>query len=75
MSSLNKALLIGLTAKQSILLKSEEEEALSRSQVILYIGICVALTLVSGFFSGLTIGMASIDKLDIELLEKTGTPE
>jgi metal transporter CNNM len=40
-----------------------------------YIGISVLLTVVAGFMSGLTVGLASIDKLDIELMKMTGSPD
>ena len=80
MSNLNNALVFSLTAKQGILLNSEVisgevelHEGITEGEQIMYITICVVLTLMSGFFSGLTIGLASIDKLDLELMEKTGS--
>ncbi len=51
----------------------ELHEGITEGEQIMYITICVVLTLMSGFFSGLTIGLASIDKLDLELMEKTGS--
>ena len=38
-----------------------------------YIGICLGLTIVAGFMSGLTVGLASIDKLDLEIKKAIGT--
>ena len=41
----------------------------------MYIGICLACTLMGGFMSGLTVGLASIDKLDLEIKIAIGTEE
>ena len=41
---------------------------------IIYWSICVFLTLLAGCMSGLTIGLASIDKLDLEIKKAIGTP-
>ena len=39
----------------------------------LYICISAGLTIMAGFMSGLTIGLASIDKLEIEIKKAIGT--
>ena len=50
-----------------------EEPEPTKGQVYTYIGISVGLTIMAGFMSGLTIGLASIDKLDIEIKKAIGT--
>lgn len=52
---------------------SEPEEPLTTGEMWIYIGICLFLTIVAGFMSGLTVGLASIDKLDLEIKEAIGT--
>jgi metal transporter CNNM len=75
MNSLSKALVIGSGIKQALNLHAEfeEEKELTTSEIYTYIGISVLLTIVAGFMSGLTIGLASIDALDLELMKMTGT--
>jgi metal transporter CNNM len=38
-----------------------------------YIGIVILLIMMAGFMSGLTVGLASIDKLDLEIKMAIGT--
>jgi hypothetical protein len=45
----------------------EEMEELTTSQYVTYSIVCLCLTLTAGFMSGMTVGLASIDSLDVEL--------
>jgi len=40
-----------------------------------YLIISVVLVVFAGMMSGLTVGLLSIDKLELELLQKCGTPK
>lgn len=53
-------------------LKSGEEK-LSKLEVVLYAILCILLILGSGLMSGLTIGLISLDKMNLEILTVGGT--
>ncbi|KAK9798173.1 hypothetical protein WJX73_006777 [Symbiochloris irregularis] len=40
---------------------------------VLYVGICVGLTVLAGLMSGLTLGLMSMDDVDLQVLERSGT--
>jgi hypothetical protein len=51
------------------------EEGLSSGEVTFYIILCVFLVALSGIAAGLTLGLLSIDALDLEVAKRTGTPK
>jgi len=81
MPSLSQAIVLGLGAQQLVTNQynayeedpCEPEKPLTTGKMWLYIGICLLLTLLAGFMSGLTVGLASIDKLDLECKLAIGT--
>ncbi|KAK9825434.1 hypothetical protein WJX81_007178 [Elliptochloris bilobata] len=42
-------------------------------EAVFLIGICVGLTLLAGLVSGLTLGLMSLDMIDLEMLKRSGT--
>ncbi|KIZ03235.1 hypothetical protein MNEG_4718, partial [Monoraphidium neglectum] len=53
--------------------KKSGEEPLTPQQRITYICISVGLTLMAGLMSGLTLGLMSMDMVDLEVLRRSGT--
>ncbi|KAI3423938.1 hypothetical protein D9Q98_009772 [Chlorella vulgaris] len=48
-------------------------EVLTPEMEIVYIGISVFLTLFAGLMAGLTLGLLSIDKIDLEVIKRSGS--
>eukprot|EP00882_Tetradesmus_deserticola_P024368 GHRQ01026629.1.p1 GENE.GHRQ01026629.1~~GHRQ01026629.1.p1 ORF type:complete len:237 (+),score=110.85 GHRQ01026629.1:423-1133(+) len=46
---------------------------LSPKQRLLFIGICVGLTVMAGLMSGLTLGLMSLDAVEMEVLKRSGS--
>lgn len=42
---------------------------------LIFLAIAFGLTIVSGLMSGLTLGLMSLDSVDLELLKRSGTPQ
>jgi hypothetical protein len=61
------ALLAGLSKKHG-------EHPLAPNERLIYIAIAVGLTLGAGLMSGLTLGLMSMDMVDLEVLRRSGTP-
>ena len=53
---------------------SSKHAPLTPQQVATYIAASVLLTLMAGLMSGLTLGLLSLDALDLEVLARSGTP-
>lgn len=51
----------------------EESSSLSTGTTIGYAFICVALVIFSGMMAGLTLGLLSLDKMDLEVIKRSGT--
>ena len=51
-----------------------EHTSLTPEQIAIYITASVLLTLMAGLMSGLTLGLLSLDALDMEVLARSGTP-
>ncbi|CAL8472218.1 g11760 [Coccomyxa elongata] len=50
------------------------EEELNPETRWIYIFICIGLVLLAGLMSGLTLGLMSMDSIDLEVLIRSGTP-
>ena len=50
-----------------------EHTSLTPEQIAIYITASVLLTLMAGLMSGLTLGLLSLDALDMEVLKRSGT--
>eukprot|EP01117_Protostelium_nocturnum_P006185 TRINITY_DN2229_c0_g1_i2.p1 TRINITY_DN2229_c0_g1~~TRINITY_DN2229_c0_g1_i2.p1 ORF type:complete len:471 (-),score=158.45 TRINITY_DN2229_c0_g1_i2:35-1447(-) len=53
---------------------AHEEESLPLGTMLAYIGISIALVLMAGMMSGLTLGLMSLDKLNLHILVQSGSP-
>eukprot|EP00887_Chlorella_sp_A99_P005745 scaffold1.g5745.t1 len=51
----------------------EAGEELTPGQTSAYVAICVLLVVFSGIMAGLTLGLLSLDKIDIEVVKRSGT--
>ncbi|KAK2079293.1 hypothetical protein QBZ16_002984 [Prototheca wickerhamii] len=49
-------------------------EGLTEFQFWLYVSMVIFLTLIAGLMSGLTLGLMSIDSVELEILRRTGSP-
>ncbi|KAI8473576.1 MAG: hypothetical protein J3K34DRAFT_518869 [Monoraphidium minutum] len=61
-------------AALAMLQKKSGEEPLSPQQRVIFICVSVGLTLMAGLMSGLTLGLMSMDAVDLEVLRRSGTP-
>ncbi|GAB4822256.1 hypothetical protein N2152v2_009302 [Parachlorella kessleri] len=53
----------------------EGREPLSPGQQVAFIVISVALTILAGLMSGLTLGLMSLDRVDTEVIKRSGSPK
>ncbi|KAK9829089.1 hypothetical protein WJX72_003831 [[Myrmecia] bisecta] len=54
---------------------AHDPATLSSGSKLLYALLSIALVLIGGVMSGLTLGLMSLDALDLEVLSRTGTPK
>jgi hypothetical protein len=50
-----------------------KEANLSSGQTAVYIVICILLVIFAGCMAGLTLGLLSLDKVDLEVVKRSGT--
>jgi len=67
------ALAVQATAHRMLLSNSHSEHALSPSQQVLFMAISVGLVVSAGLMSGLTLGLMSMDLVELEVLKRSGT--
>jgi hypothetical protein len=60
---------------RALLSGSGESGDLSSGETAFYIILCVFLVVLSGIAAGLTLGLLSIDALDLEVAKRTGSPK
>lgn len=53
--------------------KLPEGRELTPQQRLLFIGISVGLTVLAGLMSGLTLGLMSLDQVELEVLKRSGS--
>lgn len=53
--------------------KLPEGHELTPQQRLLFIGISIGLTIVAGLMSGLTLGLMSLDDVELEVLKRSGS--
>lgn len=71
---LGRKLLIDFPAARRRLTEHSWEEN-SLNENIIYICVCVFLVIGSGLMSGLTLGLLSLDHLEMEVLKRSGSPD
>jgi len=53
----------------------EEEKKVGGVEFWIYLGLSILLVLIAGIMSGLTMGLMSLDEMDLEILQRGGEPK
>lgn len=56
-----------------LLYKLPERHELTPNQRLLFLGISIGLTALAGLMSGLTLGLMSLDQVELEVLKRSGS--